>query len=48
VGPGKLSRDAAQVAVQKGFEAKSLLAQSQLDYIQAQDEMTVVIGKTQK
>jgi hypothetical protein len=48
VGPGKLSRDATQVATQQELEARALLVQSQIDCIQSQDEMTVAIGKTRK
>jgi hypothetical protein len=47
VGPGKLSRDAVQFAIQQELEAMAPPVQSQLDYFQAQDEMTAAIGKTQ-
>ena len=43
---GSALRSQAQVAVAQELEAGALLLQSQLDYVQAQDEMTVAVGKT--
>ena len=43
---GNVLRSQAQVAVAQELEACALLLYSRLDYIQAQDEMMVAIGKT--
>ncbi len=43
---GTYLRSQAEVAVAQEFEAQTLLLQSQLDYAQAQDELTDAIGQT--
>jgi outer membrane protein TolC len=43
---GTALRSQADTAVAQEFDAKTLLLQSQLDYVQAGDEMTQAIGKT--
>jgi outer membrane protein TolC len=43
---GAALRSQAQVAVAQQLEAKTLLLQSQLDYIQARDELIQAIGQT--
>jgi len=43
---GEALRSQADTAVAQEFDAKTLLLQSQLDYVQAGDEMTQAIGKT--
>ena len=43
---GAALRSQADTAVAQEFDAKTLLLQSQLDYVQAGDEMTQAIGKT--
>jgi glycine/D-amino acid oxidase-like deaminating enzyme len=45
---GGALRSQAQAGVTQEFEAETLLLQSQLDYIQAGDEMTVATGQTPK
>jgi hypothetical protein len=45
---GGALRSQAQAGVAQEFEAKTLLLQSQLDYIQAGDEMTVATDQTPK
>jgi flavin-dependent dehydrogenase len=42
---GRALRSQAQAGVAQEFEAKTLLLQSRLDYIQAGDEMTVATGQ---
>jgi outer membrane protein TolC len=43
---GSLLRSQAQAAVAQELEAKALLLQSQLDYVQAHDELKQAIGET--
>jgi outer membrane protein TolC len=43
---GAALRSQAQVAVAQQLEARTLLLQSQLDYIQARDELTQAMGQT--
>ena len=43
---GAYLRSQAEVATAQEFEAQTLLLQSQLDYAQAQDELTLAIGQT--
>ena len=43
---GEALQSQADAAVAQEFDAKTRLLQSQLDYIQANDELTVAIGKT--
>ena len=45
---GTYLRSQAEVATAQEFEAQTLLLQSQLDYAQAQDELTHAIGQTAK
>ena len=43
---GTALRSQADTAVAQEFDAKTLLLQSQLDYLHAGDEMTQAIGRT--
>ncbi len=43
---GSVLRSQAQASLAQELEAKALLLQSQLDYVQARDEMTQAIGQT--
>jgi len=43
---GSVLRSQAQAALAQELEAKALLLQSQLDYVQAADEMKQAIGQT--
>ena len=43
---GAALKSQADAALAQEFDAKTMLLQSQLDYIQAQDEMTQAIGRT--
>jgi hypothetical protein len=43
---GSVLRSQAQAALAQELEAKALLLQSQLDYVQATDEMRLAIGRT--
>jgi hypothetical protein len=43
---GNLLRSQAQAAVAQELEANALLLQSQLDYVQAHDELKQAIGET--
>jgi len=43
---GAYLRSQAELAAAQEFEAQTLLLQSQLDYAQAQDELTEAIGRT--
>jgi len=43
---GAYLRSQAEVAAAQEFEAQTLLLQSQLDYAQAQDELTQATGQT--
>ena len=45
---GAYLRSQAEVAAAQEFEAQTILLQSQLDYAQAQDELTQAIGQTAK
>jgi len=43
---GEALRSQADASVAQEFDAKSLLLRSQLDYVQARDEMIQAIGQT--
>jgi hypothetical protein len=43
---GSLLKAQADAALAQEFDAKTTLLQSQLDYVQAQDELTQAIGRT--
>jgi len=45
---GTYLRSQADAAVAQEFEARTLLLQSELEYAQAQDELTNAIGQTAK
>jgi len=45
---GTYLRSQADAAAAQEFEAQTLLLQSQLEYAQAQDELTAAIGETSK